>query len=76
MKRIKLKHLGEKGFRLVDAPPGKDDLTSVVLEGTKDSPSPYFLEGSVLMVNGEVTMRNLILEDGDEVLIYPPLPGG
>jgi hypothetical protein len=76
MKRVKLKHMGEKGFQVLKVPPGKDDLTTFVLEATKNSPSPYFLEGSVLLVNGKVTMRNLILQDGDEVVIYPPLAGG
>ena len=61
---------------MFDVPPGRDDLTTFVLHATQDSPSPYFLEGSVILVNGEVTMRNVTLNDGDEVTIFPPLPGG
>jgi len=75
-KRIKLKHLGEKGFQVFDVPSGRDDLTTFVLDATKDSTSPYFLEGAVILVNGEVTMRNITLQNGDEITIFPPLPGG
>jgi molybdopterin converting factor small subunit len=73
---VRFKHLGEAETREILAPEGQDDLNSFVLEATKDSPSPYFLEGAVIVVNGKVTMRNIILKDGDLVTIFPPMGGG
>lgn len=75
-KRIKFKILGEKEFRLIEVQPGRDDLNTFLLDATADSSNPYFLEGSVILVNGRVAMRNITLNDGDSVIIFPPLDGG
>lgn len=76
IKKVRFKHLGDAETREITVPEGHDDLNSFVLEATKDSPSPYFLEGAVIMVNGNVTMRNIILKDGDLVTVFPPIGGG
>jgi molybdopterin converting factor small subunit len=76
MGRVKIKQLGEKEFLELPLVEGREDLNSLLLWLSKNSPYNYFWEGSVIIVNREVASRNVHLKDGDEILIFPPLEGG